>query len=119
MDEETMIAKLAALLKAVPYSHYMTMRTLFEFLKNVDAHNSRNLMDYKNIGRIFGPIVMRREVEQASMNPGTISKAMLDDIATVGLVCIDYIRVWCVISVVRCGVEWGGVVLFSGRFMMM
>jgi len=81
------VKKLVELLGMLPPSHYATLKCLFEFLVRVDSHNAQNLMDYKNLSRIFGPIVIRREVEKISEKPGLISKSILDDIATVGLIC--------------------------------
>eukprot|EP01102_Stenamoeba_stenopodia_P022348 TRINITY_DN9277_c0_g1_i1.p1 TRINITY_DN9277_c0_g1~~TRINITY_DN9277_c0_g1_i1.p1 ORF type:complete len:830 (+),score=220.63 TRINITY_DN9277_c0_g1_i1:278-2767(+) len=49
--------------RELPEENFNIMKTLFVFLKNVSNLAVRNKMDVKNIGIVFGPSVVRKEIE--------------------------------------------------------
>ncbi|XP_030630924.1 rho GTPase-activating protein 27 [Chanos chanos] len=66
-DRNTKVAYMSDLVKSLPKSNHDTMRALFRHLRNVIEHGDENRMTVQNVAIVFGPTLLRPEMESPNI----------------------------------------------------
>jgi hypothetical protein len=62
-DEDLRVATFTELVNNLPPMHQLVLNYLVNFLNELTKHSEKNLMTTINIGIIFGPTILKAQVE--------------------------------------------------------
>jgi RhoGAP domain len=76
-DGEQQLKSIRRLLRKLPMPNYYTLKSLILFLAEVAQHGATNMMSARNIAIVFGPNLLRPEVETME---STLSQPVVNDV---------------------------------------